>query len=154
SSFAGGPQGGFNWQQGKILLGAEADWDFSSARKSRTFFANDHVFDTYSTKLSGLGTIRGRLGLALDDLLIYGTAGIAFAKLKAELHDPEEPVTVGRSSARGWVAGVGAEYALDEMFSVKAEYIYTDLGSKADRFIDDIPYRFDFNDQASMLRAG
>ena len=51
------------------------------------------------------GTVRGRAGYAVSNVLLYGTAGLAFGELSGE--------TFGLVSENhtnlGWTAGVGAE---------------------------------------------
>jgi outer membrane immunogenic protein len=74
-------------------------------------------------------SIRGRLGLAFDRVLVYGTGGVAFASIQHNVTDPfgfEESHTTGRV---GWTAGGGVEYAIDNNWSARVEYRYTSYGS-------------------------
>ena len=81
-----------------------------------------------------LGTVRGRAGLALDNVLVYLTAGLAYGKTNHSVSD----VTSGSTNPEifydfsttkiGAVAGGGIEYGLDPRWSVKAEALYVDLG--------------------------
>jgi outer membrane immunogenic protein len=83
-------------------------------------------------RLDFFGTVRGRLGFAFDRFLVYGTGGFAYGGINDTLF-----VTDGIASANlrkdetqtGWVAGAGAEYALDRHLSLKVEYQRIDLGS-------------------------
>lgn len=76
--------------------------------------------------------MRGRLGYAQDGWLIYVTGGYAYARLETYAS-----ATAGGSSAtlsqkdfrNGWAAGAGIEVALNPRWSIKAEYLYMDLGS-------------------------
>ncbi len=61
----------------------EGDIDFASVSKS---VAIDPI-NTHNSRLSALGTVRGRVGLAFDRFLPYVTGGVAFASLKNELFD-------------------------------------------------------------------
>jgi outer membrane immunogenic protein len=82
-----------------------------------------------------LGTVRGRAGLALDNVLVYLTAGLAYGKTNHSVSD----VTNGSTNPEifhdfsttkiGAVAGGGIEYGLDPRWSVKAEALYVDLGA-------------------------
>jgi outer membrane immunogenic protein len=113
---------GYNLQTGTWLWGAEGDFDLSSIKGS----ADCSDGFTCETKNSWLATARARLGYAgWDNWLPYITAGAAMGDIKA--------ANSGLSSANktklGWTAGVGVEYALWTNWSVKAEYLYVDLGS-------------------------
>jgi outer membrane immunogenic protein len=74
-------------------------------------------------------SIRGRLGLAFDRVLVYGTGGVAFASIQHSVTDFagfDESHTTGRV---GWTAGGGVEYAIDNNWSARVEYRYTNYGS-------------------------
>jgi outer membrane immunogenic protein len=47
----------------------------------------------------------------------------------------------------GWTAGAGLEYALNQSLSIKAEYLYVDLGSDI-LVLDDVTFR------AHLIRGG
>jgi outer membrane immunogenic protein len=88
---------------------------------------------TTNSKLDWFGTVRGRIGLAWDRLLIYATGGYAYGGLKYGLEMSE---TFGASAANnlsftrgGYAAGAGAEYAFAPNWSGKFEYQYLNLGS-------------------------
>jgi outer membrane immunogenic protein len=106
---------GYNYQMGSFVLGAEGDWDFSTIKGS--------LGGCCETKVPWIATGRARLGYAWDRWLPYVTGGVAFASIKN--------TGVGSETANklGWTAGVGVEYAFMSAWSVKAEYLYADLGS-------------------------
>jgi outer membrane immunogenic protein len=117
TGIAGGIQGGYNWQSGQFVFGAEADIQLSAA--------ND-TFAPWKFSNPWFGTVRGRAGYAIHDLLLYGTAGLAFGELTGE--------TVGLLSEShtnlGWTAGIGAEARLFRSnWSAKVEYLFVDLSS-------------------------
>jgi outer membrane immunogenic protein len=98
-------------------------------------------FATYRTtvqqNLKWFATLRGRLGVAATDrLLLYGTGGLALGRLDysgnihrtAILLNFDVPASTSVTKA-GWTIGAGAEYALPDQWSIKAEYLYYDLGS-------------------------
>ena len=129
SGFIGGVQAGYNWQFSNIVLGIEADIDGSTARKS--VVTRGPATDTHNMALNWLSTVRGRAGLAFDRFLPYFTGGVAFAGLKNELVDTSGPLTVNRgSTATGWTVGGGLEYAFDNHWSVKGEYLYVKFPDK------------------------
>jgi outer membrane immunogenic protein len=83
-----------------------------------------------------LGTVRGRAGLAVDNVLLYLTAGLAYGRTNHVVSDMTNPPPSGfpevfhdfSTTKIGPVAGAGIEYGLDPRWSVKAEALYVDLG--------------------------
>ena len=82
------------------------------------------------------GSIRGRLGLAWDRVLIYATGGVAFGGFSTDITVAGTdffgtPVfgSGNRSTTRvGWTVGGGLQYAVTDNWSVRAEYRFTDFG--------------------------
>ena len=79
-------------------------------------------------------TVRSRLGLAMDRSLFYVTGGLAVGNERFSqffLHTASGTFEAGSSSDTrvGWTVGAGGEYAFTNNWSVKAEYLYVDLGS-------------------------
>ncbi|HXW25852.1 MAG TPA: outer membrane protein [Xanthobacteraceae bacterium] len=116
SGVAGGVQGGFNWQAGSIVLGGETDLQVSGASASVGAFEFSNPW---------FGTLRGRVGYALNNILFYGTGGVAFGTGTAELSGLSES-----HSSIGWTAGGGLEVGLTPHWTAKAEYLYIDLGAQ------------------------
>lgn len=114
SGFVGGIQGGYNHQIGQVVLGVEADIAVTNI---------DDKFATQKWEQDYYGTLRGRLGWAWSNAMLYGTAGLAFAR-------GEMTNAIGikdNTTHTGWVMGVGLEVGLTQNWSVKGEYLYTDL---------------------------
>ena len=94
---------------------------------------------TASKSLDYFGTIRGRIGYLLTPTLLgYVTGGAAYgqtgmASNVASFAPETQTTTVGGDSFSGvrlgWTAGAGLEWSLDPRWSVKAEYLYYDLGA-------------------------
>ena len=74
------------------------------------------------------GTLRARAGFATNNLLFYGTVGLAYGTLTAK--DPPTGVSESRTSA-GWAAGAGVEVALMANWTARAEYLYVDLNDRS-----------------------
>lgn len=143
--FFGGGQIGYNHQfDNNVVLGIEADFQWSGieGRLAGDALLNDNgnvttaSFDAGS-EVRWFGTIRGRLGYAWDRVLLYGTGGAAYGKVRS--HGEFNVVgplgafggAVDTSSTQwGWTAGAGLEYALSPSWTFKTEYLYVDLGSK------------------------
>ena len=112
---------GYNWQFGQVVIGAEADIDWSGIKGTTTVLCPGGC----ETRNKWLATARGRLGLAFDRFLPYVTGGLAFGDINATV-----PVLPGGSiSNAGWTVGAGLEVGLVSNVSLKAEYLYVDLGN-------------------------
>jgi outer membrane immunogenic protein len=155
----GGLQAGYNWQFANLVLGVEGDISFSSLDRTVPVPTAPGGNDSYNSRLSALGTVRGRIGWAFDRLLLYGTGGAAFASLKDEYTASPIPLgfTVSPSSGRtGWAAGGGLEYAFTDHWTVRAEYLHVGFG---DRTVTVAPccstaYAFVFKDSLDIGRVG
>jgi len=110
-SFIGGVHVGYNMQHNSAVFGVEADVDFGD-------------------QVDHLASLRGRLGYATGNLLIYGTAGVALAAFN---DDPFQFKIGNKSFAMkadnddselGFVIGGGVDYALNTNWSVGLEGLY------------------------------
>lgn len=124
SSFVGGLQGGYNWQTGNVVLGAETDFDYGNNSKTSALAAG-----TVRTKMDWSGSVRGRLGYAIDRTLIYGTGGLSWANFNMRGVDNAGATASTSRSRAGWTVGAGLEYAFTDKISVRGEYLYSDFGS-------------------------
>jgi outer membrane immunogenic protein len=147
SGFAGGVQAGYNLQTGILVFGAEADFGAFRLAESTvatglfpfTFLGNQYTL-TEAMKADWLATVRARLGLSvMQHVLLYATGGLAFSEFKFSSSYSDNAIGFGfpggsgfggKSDMRtGWTAGGGVEVLLDRRWSIKAEYLYVDLGS-------------------------
>jgi outer membrane immunogenic protein len=117
SGFAGGVTAGYNFQNGPWVFGVEGDIQITGA---------DDTFAPWKFSNPWFGTVRGRAGYTVSNVLFYGTAGLAFGELKASTFGLSETHTNA-----GWTAGVGAEVGLAPHWSAKIEYLYVDLSDSA-----------------------
>ncbi len=115
SGFLGGVQAGYNWQSGQFVFGIEGDIQASGA---------DDRFAAWKFSNPWFGTVRGRVGYAMNNVLLYGTGGLAFGELKAEAFGMTESHT-----SAGWTVGAGAEVGFAPNWTAKVEYLYVDLSS-------------------------
>ena len=114
SGVAGGVQGGYNWQFGQIVVGGEADFQFSGA--------DDTTFAAYKFSNPWFGTVRARLGYAMNNILFYATGGFAYGKGELDYLGFSEDHILG-----GWSVGAGLEVGLTRNLSARAEYLFVDL---------------------------
>lgn len=143
--FAGGLVIGYNYQYGNFVYGAEADIMALSASKSaRSLGTYTSAGNPYTSSSSGkisqsyLSTLRYKAGYAIDDILVYGTAGFAMANVKTkssfQIRDvtngpPDDVWTGSKNSMRyGYSLGGGVEYAYTKNITIKAEYLHYNLG--------------------------
>lgn len=120
-----GVTAGYNIQNGNMVYGVEADvsWAKIKGDKACAGFPSQNCY----YELGWQGTARARVGVAMDRTLLYVTGGIAVAGGKGGV-DPVVGAINGQDQQTyfGYVAGVGAEYAMTDALSFKAEYLYTD----------------------------
>ena len=115
SGLSGGVQAGYNWQTGSWVFGVEGDIQATGA---------EDTFAPWKFSNPWFGTVRGRVGYALSNILFYGTGGLAFGELRGETFGLSESHTTA-----GWTAGVGAEFGFASSWSAKIEYLYVDLAN-------------------------
>ena len=111
----GGVHVGYNWQSGARVFGVEGDVSFGDG-------------------LDYLASLRARLGYAHDNLLLYVTAGVAFAgfddtSVVMSIGDwYKKSITFAGDSEVGFVVGGGAEYKLAPNWSIGVEGLYYAFG--------------------------
>ena len=117
-----------------VVLGLEADinWlDFNDDRNRHLRVDGNTIDSRLTFESSYFGTVRGRLGYAADNVLLYGTGGLAYGHVEADgrviLNDNDRWDGSTSETNWGWTLGVGLEYAFDN-FIIGAEYLYVDLG--------------------------
>ncbi len=145
----GGGQIGYNYQISPwLVVGVEADIQAADINsQSNVAVAGFPASSARSTSINSaksvdwFGTVRGRVGVTLPsmpNLLVYGTGGFAYGDVNHTLSIADASpaaVVIGRANyfdtATGWTAGGGVEWspAAFPAWSVKVEYLYTDLGS-------------------------
>jgi outer membrane immunogenic protein len=133
--FAGG-QIGYNWQGGgnsHLVFGVEADLQRASISDVQSGAYDGYSRDAES-HLDWFGTVRGRLGYATENILVYATGGFAFGGVTNEVLNSYISTNFSTSNtAAGYVLGLGLEYKLSPVWSVKAEYQYLNLGKNDPR---------------------
>jgi outer membrane immunogenic protein len=146
SGVGGGVQGGYNYQMGRFVAGIEADFSGSGMSASSTAavigtngapIAGAGPLTTHQT-IDWFGTLRPRLGYTITPtILLYGTGGLAYGSVSSSANTdlrPLLPIFYRASSSGtnvGWAAGGGMEWAVSKFWSVKAEYLFMDLGSQS-----------------------
>ena len=145
---------GFNWRAGvSTVIGVEGDVGWSGIEGSTTIFCPPGC----ETRNHWLATARGRLGYAFDRFLVfssvlpYVTAGLALGDIQTTV--PGFPV--GSVTSAGWTAGAGVEFGIvPRVVSVKAEYLYVDLGDYNCGFNCGLAANGNVSFYANIFRAG
>jgi outer membrane immunogenic protein len=126
---AGGFVGG-NYQFGQVVVGAEADWQWADLTGSGSLTPPSGLY-TYSSNVKDYGSVRARLGYAVDHWLFFGTGGWAFGSWSTSygFTGGAAPFfTNSASSTNGWTLGGGVEYAFTNYLIARVEYRYPNLG--------------------------
>ena len=154
----GGAHVGYNLQYNRwLVLGIEGSVDGTSFSHTLAVPVNDVFVDTPGSiraRSEGnvQGSVRGRIGIAFDRALIYGTGGVALAGFNTTIVDttgfftgvPGTNATFSNTRA-GWTAGGGIEYAVTDNWWVRAEYRYSNFGNTTDfPFAGSLPFADSF----------
>lgn len=129
ANFVGGGQIGYNWQAGPLVFGVETDAQYRGYLGG----TNNAFFGAGGNNGGGfLGTTRGRVGYAFTPtFMLYATSGLAYGSV-ANNGFGSFPFGFGNNSSTdfrvGYAAGGGLEYLFTPSWSVKAEFLYVDLG--------------------------
>lgn len=132
----GGAHVGFDQQFNQFVLGLEGDVEGSGFNKNY-----GSGFLTLGTHVPVQGSIRARLGFALDRVLLYATGGAAFAGFTNTYSSFLGYDSVSNPRA-GWTVGGGIELAVTDNWSVRAEYRYSDFGTFNNNTFSSAPTSF------------
>lgn len=143
--FIGGAQLGYNWRSGTLVFGFEADISRLNAdgQETRAAMVTEGL-DTFPVaafsrqEIDWLGTVRGRVGFmpfADERLLVYVTGGLAYARVGTAHAIIDIELASGfAGSSTDWEAGgtvgAGLEWVMGGAWTLKAEYLYYDLGDR------------------------
>jgi outer membrane immunogenic protein len=161
----GGGQVGYNWQFWRIVYGLEADFQGSSVRGGISspclpaLCGSPALSASYGQDISWFGTARGRAGFTAGGWLLYATGGYAYGRVDTNATAAAGATTASFSAhdnMNGWAVGSGIELEFTPHWSVKAEYLYVDLGRASHSWV--LPGVATINDSAhvteNVIRAG
>jgi outer membrane immunogenic protein len=175
TSFTFGGQAGYNWQLNMIVVGVEADFNWVGAKKT---FVPPNNFATPATcapdctasatnELEWLATVRGRGGVAIQQFLVYGTAGLAVGRVSNRwgwgspsgnsFSDSQFALSETRT---GVVYGGGVEFSPWQHWVVRVEGLHVDLGTSSNTTTTPNQniggtgtFRSDFENTADIVRG-
>jgi outer membrane immunogenic protein len=145
--FLGGVQGGWNYQMGRFVLGAEVDFSFADLNGNATNNLGN-VFLDRSSNTTWIATATTRLGYTWDRFLVYGKVGAAFAQFDYNIDN-----RTASETRVGFTVGTGLEWAVAGNWSAKAEYNYMDFGRSTVNF-DGSSVSLDIDQRISVIKAG
>jgi outer membrane immunogenic protein len=163
TGLAAGVVGGYDWQSRYFVYGVAADWTWTNLKHTVSGVSlSDGYGGSYQANVDWLASFRGRMGLAVDDTLVYVTGGVALGHLKDHL---TSGISIGSNSyvslnetKVGWVAGVGVEHKFDPHWSIKGEFLYYDLGhtlpGTSTNNVDGEPYTYDLSHEVLIGQVG
>lgn len=128
---------GANYQFNRVVLGAEGDWQWSNLMGNNQALAASGAAGTFpsgpftiSTTVKDYASLRGRLGVAFDRFLAFGTAGWAWGNPSTSYAlTGAAPFVSQGGSATGWSAGLGVDYAFTDNVVGRIEYRHTSLAT-------------------------
>ena len=152
-----GVQTGYNYQfKNRVVVGVEADVSKIRMKGSNLTYMEPEwigprndiagIQSNTNYEVDWKGSIRGRLGYAFDNRwMVYGTAGVAFAHQKMSRDQYRfDDVSYSKNTLffiekdSGWRTGLtvggGAEYAINDRWSISADYTYSRFGNKSFSF--------------------
>jgi outer membrane immunogenic protein len=119
--FNGGLVGGFlgyNWQMdNNIVLGAEGDLNYN--------WNKEDIIPGVDGGTDLDGSVRARLGYAIDRTLLYATGGWQISRGYLDAGDGKD-----RKTFNGWTLGAGVDHAFTDRVFGRVEYRYADFGDK------------------------
>jgi outer membrane immunogenic protein len=179
NGWLGGLQGGYNVQSGVWVYGLEGDIQITGEKASQSWsvaglplvIGDDFLPGpagggtatfTHEWKFPWFATVRGRLGYTpMPMLLLYVTGGLAVGEAKYDMTFSQPGAgrfySLSDSVTKvGFAVGGGLEKAIDNHWSVKAEYLYVDLGTRSIDTIDvdGAPFHVEYRIRDHIARLG
>ncbi|BDV38839.1 TonB-dependent siderophore receptor [Methylocystis bryophila] len=149
----GGAHIGYNQQFDRWVLGLEGSVDAASLNRNSLILEPSIVGQALNYGLPWIGgtvnsnvqsdiqgSVRARAGYAFGRFLPYATAGVALGSFFSDAQlfgtDLDAVKNFAASGAKsatrvGWTAGAGLDYAINNRWSARAEYRYSDFGRLA-----------------------
>ena len=161
-SFFAGLQAGYDYMlPNRFVIGAEATASFPSVQNPDgisiggiSTFSSPVGPESYSETVLSSGTVRGRIGYAPGNWLLYATGGFAWTYDQLTLTQLATGTTDMPFLWRlGWAAGAGVEVPVAPNWTASIQYLYTDYGHSNVLFANaGQPFNSDLSLQE--LRAG
>lgn len=159
---------GYNWVGANSLVyGIEAEINTSDVDGDSPGVPGPSfgfIRNGIDAEIDSTAALRGRLGYAMGRGLLYGTAGIAYARVSLDGTPGGGGAGGGAGGGpfnpsktlMGWTIGAGYEHAINDQWTVRLDYRYSDLDGDFN-FVapgSGDNHRFDLDLQSHQLRVG
>ena len=124
----GGGQVGYNYQVNQWVLGVEGEFSGTTIKDSVTVTGPFGGSMSVHAGIDWVSTLAPRVGYAFDRWLVYGKVGGAWIHASAGIDGTGIGSISINGTTSGWMAGVGAEYALRDNWTAKVEFDTMDFG--------------------------
>jgi outer membrane immunogenic protein len=131
SGLVGGGQVGYNFQiDRQWVLGVEGEFS------GTTIGSRENIGDVVSVRggIDWVSTLAPRVGYAFDRWLVYGKVGGAWIHGSGGIDGVRGDSISFSGTTSGWMAGIGAEYALRDNWTAKVEFDTMDFGGGNNNF--------------------
>jgi len=120
-----------------------------------TFVSSTLGQESYTENVLHFGTLRGRVGYAPGNWLIYATGGFAWTYDQLTLTQQTNCCTTDSPFLwrLGWTAGAGVEFPVAPNWTASAEYLYTKYGNSSVGFAN-AAQRFESDLAIQEVRVG
>lgn len=125
-----GGQVGYNFQMDSIVLGIEGSLSLSNLSGGEVQFEPPPVLVEANSTINWSGDLVARGGIAIDNLLFYGSVGLAFANVDLDVDATGFSTASDSNTHFGPTVGIGAEYRIDDQWSIGADLRYAALGEQ------------------------
>lgn len=136
TSLTAGVQYGCNKQFGNLVLGLDSSFSWAGINETINASHPAGIFPAYSEsvtqQLDWYSTTRARIGWAQDRWMGFIAGGLATGRVESVYFSPNVGgVAYAGSESKnryGWTVGAGVEYAFNQNWFLRGEYLYVDLG--------------------------
>ncbi|AQZ51978.1 outer membrane protein [Martelella mediterranea] len=155
-NWVGGAFFGYNYQlSNDVVVGVEGEVDYfgnSDDQSVQVIISGAPEPAVGKFERGWAGSLRGRLGYAMDRTLIYATAGGEVASGKVVGSTALYSLDTGEQAILGWTIGAGIEHAFNDNLFGRIEYRYSDF-PKYDKSFSWDP-NFSMDASQSVVKVG
>lgn len=142
--FTAGGLAGYSIQFNSFVVGAEGEFGYDGRRASASYVGGGGDIRTTKFEGSYIGRIRGDVGYAFDNILVYVAGGVSFADAKLSVFRPANGFGQSQTAQLvGYNVGAGIRYAFTRNWIARVEYIYDGFNSHTYDFLSQNPNGFD-----------
>jgi outer membrane immunogenic protein len=139
-----GVRAGYDHAFGPLLVGVLGEVSFGKVDSfNDTTGDPDDYYYSAGTRLSRLGSVRAKLGLASNKVAAFVTGGFAFSNARQRLENgwSDDYGYDERGDRSGMVLGLGAAYALSSKANIGVDFSSYDFGKRQHLLGGDTDYR-------------